>query len=278
MSDRRRPRSRTRGFTLVELLVVLTIILLVSAATLPTVIAALSHREVSESARILQAALVGAHDAAIRANEPRGIRLLPDPALTQPPFSVAAGAGVPGTLSLAYNRFVPIQPAPQYNDGLVAVRAFNDLTHPIVPSNAFPPPYPHGGIYPYPFLQNPTNAATRERADGRRVSLLQRLRPHPGDQLAHVVVLEHPGRRPGPAPGCRGLLYGRRADDAWPCEHAGEPRDVCQRYPPGTLSPLTRFYPSLGGAGQPIEYLFLVNGIDNNNNGLVDEGWNNLDD
>lgn len=78
MRDKQRPRSQ-RGFTLIELLVVILIILLVSVVTLPTIIPAYNHRQIGESARILQAALVGARDAAIRANAPRGIRLLPDP-------------------------------------------------------------------------------------------------------------------------------------------------------------------------------------------------------
>ena len=67
------------GFTLMELLVVITIIIVVSVVALPTVILALSHREVSAAARIVQGAIVGARDAAIRDNSPAGIRLLPDP-------------------------------------------------------------------------------------------------------------------------------------------------------------------------------------------------------
>ena len=70
------------GFTLIELLVVITIILIVSAVALPTVLPAMQHRQVSEAARILQAVLVGARDAAIRDNAPSGIRLLPDPQLS----------------------------------------------------------------------------------------------------------------------------------------------------------------------------------------------------
>src|SRR5271166_5925848 len=77
----RRRQSARRGFTLIELLVVILIILLVSAVVLPTVIPAVSHRQVSEAARILQGALVGARDTAINNNAPAGIRLLPDPVL-----------------------------------------------------------------------------------------------------------------------------------------------------------------------------------------------------
>src|SRR5512135_390399 len=90
---------RGGGFTLIELLVVVVIVILVSAVTLPTVLPALSHREVSESARILQAALVGARDAAIRANGPRGIRLMPDPALTVPSLASIQTTGT-GTQNL----------------------------------------------------------------------------------------------------------------------------------------------------------------------------------
>ena len=95
-----------RGFTLVEVLVVLVIIALISAVALPVILPALNERRVSEGARIFQAVLSGARDAAIRANAPRGIRLLPDPV-----FNTAQ--------VLASNRMVAIQPAPDYAEGNV---------------------------------------------------------------------------------------------------------------------------------------------------------------
>ena len=52
-------RPSRRGFTLVELLVVIAIVGLISAVALPVVLPALDERRVSESARILQAVLVG---------------------------------------------------------------------------------------------------------------------------------------------------------------------------------------------------------------------------
>jgi prepilin-type N-terminal cleavage/methylation domain-containing protein len=69
-----------RGFTLVELLVVMVIILAISVVALPSVIHAIGDRQMGEAARLVQASLAGARDAAIHANAPRGIRLLPDPA------------------------------------------------------------------------------------------------------------------------------------------------------------------------------------------------------
>ena len=68
-----------RGFTLIELMVVMLIILVISAIALPTIVASYSHRQVSEAGRIVQGAFVGARDNAIRNNRPSGIRLLPDP-------------------------------------------------------------------------------------------------------------------------------------------------------------------------------------------------------
>jgi prepilin-type N-terminal cleavage/methylation domain-containing protein len=101
-----------RAFTLLELLAVLVIILIVSAVALPTVLSALSHRQVSEGARILQAQLAGARDAAIRDNSLSGIRLISDPITPN-----------------AFNRFIPLSQPPSYSDGLVS----------IIPANA---PYP----------------------------------------------------------------------------------------------------------------------------------------
>ena len=109
MNDPRRPDARRRrpaGFTLVELLVVVVIVILVSAAVLPAVIPALSNRQVSEAARILQAALAGARDAAIRNNAPRGIRLI-----------LESAGNVNGNVAWVASRLIPIEPAPDLTDG-----------------------------------------------------------------------------------------------------------------------------------------------------------------
>src|SRR3954467_7530068 len=137
------------GFTLVELLVVIFIILLVSAVALPTVIPAISHRQVSEAARLLQGAIVGARDAAIHANAPRGIRLLPDPTFT-PRFTSGTLLGqIDPTRILACNRIVPIQPAPDYSEGFVNI--LHDTVLSGSPFAATVPPYPQQPSIPYPY-------------------------------------------------------------------------------------------------------------------------------
>ena len=92
-----------RGFTLVELLVVITIILIASVVALPSIVGGLSHRQVSEAARLLQASLAGARDSAIRDNGLAGIRLLPDPVVPN-----------------ACNRIIPLSQPPAYSVGLVS--------------------------------------------------------------------------------------------------------------------------------------------------------------
>jgi len=104
-----RPTRRKAGFTLIELLVVILIILLVSAVTLPTVLPALQHQQVSEAARILQAELQRSRDLASRAGAPQGIRFLRDKAFTD------SGRNV-----LCYSAFVSIETAPGYSEGLVS--------------------------------------------------------------------------------------------------------------------------------------------------------------
>ena len=158
ISVRRRPGDSRRppGFTLVELLVVIAIIILVSAVALPTILPALAGRQVSEATRILQAALAGARDAAIRANAPRGIRLLPD--LTLSPTANP----LPGQI-LTSNRIIPIEPAPDLTDASIHGSAtFVDRFHsfwtgstPTTTGN--PPAYPY--VAPPPYVQNPTYLA-----------------------------------------------------------------------------------------------------------------------
>ncbi len=143
--------ARRSGFTLVELLVVVLIVLIVSAAALPVVIPAISHRQVSEAARILQGALVGAHDTAVHNAAPAGIRLLADPSfngINQNPSSPFFGQ-LDASLPLAANRIIPIEPAPDYSEGMVSI--VQDL-----PAAS---PFPNGqNFYPYPAFNSTTSS------------------------------------------------------------------------------------------------------------------------
>jgi prepilin-type N-terminal cleavage/methylation domain-containing protein len=226
---KKRWESIARGFTLVELLVVILIILLVSAATLPLVVPALLHRQVGEGARLLQGALVGARDAAIRSNVPRGIRLLSDPLYRTP-----GGA-------FASNRFVPIELGPDYFEGRIAIK------NPVL-----------GGVLP-----TDPPLAIRIEEDRFDRSLI----PIPNARTSWFWNLRLGDK-------IRLSDSGRYYTIVGPYL-AGNPEGFINVGPPGTISPLVRPYPPNGNFD--VEYVLLVNGQDDNQNGYVDEGFDGLD-
>src|SRR5262245_815738 len=78
-ADRRKPDATDqRGFTLVELIVVIVIILVISVMVLPSVLGALNDRKFSDATRTLQAVLLGARERAIQSGNIVGIRLIRD--------------------------------------------------------------------------------------------------------------------------------------------------------------------------------------------------------
>lgn len=102
--------AAARGFTLVELLVVIVIVSIVSAVTIPTIFAALDEREFNDAASLIQSTLAAARDEAVRSGTPKGIRFLPDPDLT----NVSSGIYVA-------NRMVAIEQPASYNSGRTIV-------------------------------------------------------------------------------------------------------------------------------------------------------------
>ena len=238
-------RSHRGGFTLLELLIVITIILLISAVALPTIIPAPSHRQVSEAARVVQGALVGARDEAIHTNQPSGVRLIPDPAF---PIVRLADGTIDPSQPLAYNRVVPIGPAPAYSDGGVstypdavggssqyaaAIRTVNGQAG--VPCLVVEAAVVDAAGLPVP----PANWFWNIRA-GDRITI--------GASGKQYVIV-------GP------MVVGQAAGNSEMFVNIG---------PPGAI------LPTLNGP-QPCEYLLVVNARDDNGNGWIDEGFDGVD-
>jgi len=243
-------------------LVVILIILLVSAAALPVVIPAVSHRQVSESARILQGALAGAHDTAIHNGAPAGIRLLPDPlinGINQDPTSQNYGL-LDKSLPLAANRIIPIEPAADYGEGSVSI-VLDQKT-----GNS----YPFAGAFPYPNLVtgNITNAVLM--VEECPIDTSTGLPNEPTNWFWNIRIGEKIQI------GSSSQLY--TVVGPLPPKNIANPDQFVGDGLPGTPSQLQRVY--LNPMGQPlpqlnVEYLFLVNGEDDApKDGFVDNLWN----
>lgn len=258
--------GRRGAFTLVELLVVILIILLVSAVALPTVISSFNHREVSEAARILQGGLVGARDIAINTNAPAGIRLLPDPQFNGIiPSGTYAGTLDP-RLILASNRYVPIQLAPDYTEGRVTV-IFGAAGVPyngVANANAyFPYPNAKGGGY-YPAGTNAMLYVVQQVAN-----------PDPPSYELNPPTSWYWNVRVGDRiqinnSGAWYTIVGPMSLGP----DQGNSEGFVNVGPPGTTPPTLQV---INGVDHYPEILFLVNGVDDNKDGYIDNGFDGID-
>jgi prepilin-type N-terminal cleavage/methylation domain-containing protein len=259
---------RRSGFTLIELLVVIFIILLLSVVALPTVLPALNHRQVSEAARILQGALVGARDKAIHDGQPSGIRLLPDPA-----FPIGYGSTTTNTINpysiLAYNRIVPIGPAPDYNEGF-CTPTFANAVYTGGATLTSPATLPTPSALGLLLIENPVDP--KSLAPNPPTSWFWNIRVGDRIQLNNAgpwyTIVGPMGIGPQGQ-----TLGGTFYSNTEMFVNAGPPTSLASLSSSGLVPTLT--YP--GGTSFPVEYLILVNGQDDNNNGWVDEGADGVD-
>ena len=231
------------AFTLVELLVVMVVILLVSVIVLPTVITSLAERGVVAGSAELQAALAGARDSAAATRAPAGIRLLPDPTL----ITLQANGQVDTTKSLACNRWVPTQIPPAYTEGLVS--SFPGYVYPAAVTvglpclvlESCPGTWVQSGAGWIFSPAEPTSWAWNVRC-GERVRI----------GTAELTVC-------GPVFQATPEMFVNVSSAA---------------------APFTRTYTAPDGnttATAAPEYLLLVNGRDDNQDGYIDDGWDGVD-
>lgn len=231
---------RRRGFTLVELLVVLTIVVIIAAVTLPVVVYAMGERRMDSAASAVQGEMTAAL-ARAQAGGAAGVRLIPDP--TRDIARLADGS-IDATKPIAYNRLVPLSAQPGYSAGRVAVRGTAGTVGGLPPVN-----FPAGFV------------------------------PSPGRLVLEGEPLDADGLFAEPTSWAWNVRAGDRV------EINGKTYTVCG---PVAVSPADgnpeRFisydpaWPVLNRGDGPAEWLLLTNGRDDDGDGHVDNGFNDVDD
>ena len=207
-------------------------------------------------------------DSALHSGTPSGIRLLPDPAF---PLVYLPNGQIDPTQPLAANRIIPIESAPEYSEGQVSIVIPNALS---TTTNAYSLsiPYPQlngGGYYP----SGGYSARLGSTATTGNVLMVKEI-------VAAGNVLNEP----------TSWFWNIRVGDKLQLNGSGiwytvvGPMVVTPQQgnselfvnvgPPGSQSPLGD---TQAGTSVFPEFLFLVNGIDDNKNGWTDEGYDGVD-
>ena len=216
----------------------------------------------------MQGSLAGARDAALHSGTPSGIRLLPDPAF---PLVYLANGQIDPSQPLAANRIIPIELAPEYSEGLVSIVVPNPLDP---TTNAFSigvpyPPQNGGGYYP----SGAYSAGSGSSATTGNVLMIK-----------EVVAADNALNAPV------SWFWNVRVGDKLQLNGSGIWYTVVG---PMVITPQqgnSELFVNVGAAGtqSPLadtqegttvfpEFLFLVNGKDDNQNGWIDEGYDGVD-
>lgn len=264
--------QRRGGFTLVELLVVITIVLIVSVAAIAVVMPAVQSQGVSSGALLLQAELSRARDEAVRYNQPRGIRLLPD---RDGPFAFPYAAT---GQRWGYSRMIALEPGPNYEEGEV-----RNAIAPGVIGSTLPLSYTDGPILALAGAAYNT-AITPQLVLGGKVLWTTLW------ESKYSEIYGTPTPSGGQPRSPTSWYWNVRRGDKIRIGPQGieltivgpmlvpNPEGYINWGDPASYSSTpSSAVPTATSPGPPREFLVVLDGIDNDGDGYVDEAWDGLD-
>lgn len=260
---------RRKGFTLTELLVVLVIVMMIAAVTLPVVATTWRSQRIDAAAQVIQGELTAAI-ARARKGQTAGIRLMPDETITN---RLANGMVDPDGI-LAWDRIVPLEQPPGYREGKLFLNAGGK---------------PFEGAWDTPPSLNGSGGLTTASLypQGRILLLIQARYRTEYDTSTTPPTPIYPLEAP------TSWYWNVRRGDRIQVNETGPlltvvgPMEIDN--PEGFVNvvtdPATSYlrWPTPGGGGVDVdsyqpEFLFVVNGQDDDGDGIIDNGFNGVDD
>jgi len=219
------------------------IILTVSAIALPMVLSATRDQAANSAARTLQGALVGARDVAINTGVPHGIRLVPDSAFA---ITRLLNGSIDPSRALAAGSIVLTEVPPAYTTGLAAIF----------------PRIDYSAITLIPCLVIEESPGQWVQSGGTWTWQLHEQCNWWGNiRLGEQIEID----------GQKLTVCGPVVDQ--------NVESFTNIGPANTVSPIARVYTAPDGSTITTnpQYLMLMNGRDDNNDGFVDNGWDGID-